>query len=129
MDYFTVIALEKKNSNNTRRKRLVRAEREGNYSPYHTQNEEKLMDLLTVQSVKTVLHYLQETNGEMHFYLNNYIYENPFGKTYKNSRATDERIWGGMVDQFGQFGLNNGDKPHAGICSYDRRLAAKNERD
>ena len=33
-----------------------------------------------------------------------------------------------MVDQFGQFGLNNGDKPHAGICSYDRRLAAKNQR-
>ncbi len=81
----------KENSNNTRRKRLVRAERDGNYSPYHTQNEEKLMDLLTVQSVKTVLHYLQETNGEMHFYLNNYIYENPFGKTYKNSAGQPTR--------------------------------------
>ena len=81
----------KENSNNTRRKRLVRAEREGNYSPYHTQNEEKLMDLLTVQSVKTVLHYLQETNGEMHLFLNNYIAENPFFQTRKNAAGQPKR--------------------------------------
>ena len=70
----------------------TRAEqREGNNSPYHTQNEEKLMDLLTVQSVKTVLHYLQETNGEMHLFLNNYIAENPFFQTRKNAAGQPKR--------------------------------------
>ncbi|CAL6441799.1 unnamed protein product [Bathycoccus prasinos] len=70
----------------------TRAEqREGNNSPYHTQNEEKLMDLLTVQSVKTVLHYLQETNGEMHLFLNNYIAEHPFGQIRKNAAGQPKR--------------------------------------
>ena len=92
--------ISKSNERQTRRGRnkaryaplTTRAEqREGNNSPYHTQNEEKLMDLLTVQSVKTVLHYLQETNGEMHLFLNNYIAENPFFQTRKNAAGQPKR--------------------------------------
>jgi len=74
-----------------RKRTRTRAEREGNNSPYHTQNEEKLMDLLTVQSVKTVLHYLQETNGEMHLFLHNYLHDNPLGATYRNSAGQPRR--------------------------------------
>lgn len=92
--------ISKSNERQTRRGRnkaryaplTTRAEqREGNNSPYHTQNEEKLMDLLTVQSVKTVLHYLQETNGELHLFLNNYIAENPFFQTRKNAAGQPKR--------------------------------------
>jgi len=83
---------QKQRRNKARWAPLTRAEqREGNNSPYHTQNEEKLMDLLTVQSVKTVLHYLQETNGEMLLFLNNYIAEHPFGQTRKNAAGQPKR--------------------------------------
>lgn len=33
--------------------------------------------IVTRQAVKTVLNYLSETNGELHFFLHNYISENP----------------------------------------------------
>ena len=48
-----------------------------NRTPYYTQTERKFLDLITVQALKNVLHYLQESNGEMHMYLHNYISENP----------------------------------------------------
>lgn len=33
--------------------------------------------LVTRQAIKTVLNYLSETNGELHFFLHNYISDNP----------------------------------------------------
>jgi hypothetical protein len=42
---------------------------------YETQR--LLKTLLTRQAVKTVLNYLSETNGELHFFLHNYLSEHP----------------------------------------------------
>jgi hypothetical protein len=33
--------------------------------------------LVTRQAIKTVLNYLSETNGELHFFLHNYISDHP----------------------------------------------------
>jgi hypothetical protein len=33
--------------------------------------------MLTRQAIKTVLKYMSETNGELHYYLHNYIADNP----------------------------------------------------
>ena len=33
--------------------------------------------LVTRQALKTMLNYLSETNGEMHFFLNNYVADHP----------------------------------------------------
>jgi hypothetical protein len=49
-----------------------------NRTPYYTQTERKFLDMITIQALKNLLHFLQETNGEMHMYLHNYIHENPF---------------------------------------------------
>jgi hypothetical protein len=89
--YDSKFGRERKRTRTTTTTTTTRAEREGNNSPYHTQNEEKLLDLLTVQSVKTVLHYLQETNGEMHMFLHNYLHDNPMGQTYRNSAGQPRR--------------------------------------
>lgn len=52
--------------------------RDENRTPYYTQTSQKFMDLITIQALKNVLHYLQETNGEMHMFLHQYVAENPF---------------------------------------------------
>lgn len=52
--------------------------RDENRTPYYTQTSQKFMDLITIQALKNVLHYLQETNGEMHMFLHQYVTENPF---------------------------------------------------
>ena len=49
-----------------------------NRTPYYTQTERKFLDMITIQALKNLLHFLQETNGEMHMYLHNHITENPF---------------------------------------------------
>ena len=43
-----------------------------NRTPYYTQTERKFLDLITIQALKNMLHYLQESNGEMHMFLHNY---------------------------------------------------------
>lgn len=48
-----------------------------NRSPYYTQTERRFVDLITIQAIKNTLHYLQETNGEMHMYLHAYVAEHP----------------------------------------------------
>ena len=48
-----------------------------NRTPYYTQTERKFLDLITIQALKNMLHYLQESNGEMHMFLHNYVHENP----------------------------------------------------
>lgn len=57
----------------------------GTGGPYSTQNRRLLNDMLTLQAVKTLLVYLQETNGELHHYLHNFLVNNPF------PGASDER--------------------------------------
>lgn len=49
-----------------------------NRTPFYTQSERKFLDLITIQALKNVLHYLQESNGEMHMFLHDYIHQNPF---------------------------------------------------
>lgn len=51
---------------------------DSNRTPYFTQSERKFLDLITIQALKNCLHYLQESNGEMHMYLHAYIHDNPF---------------------------------------------------
>lgn len=45
--------------------------------------------ILTRQAVKTVLNYLSETNGELHYFLHNYVSENPIPL----SGDTDADAW------------------------------------
>lgn len=47
-------------------------------SALRDQSRTLLLELLTRQTLKTLLHYLGETNGEMHTYLHNYLADNPF---------------------------------------------------
>ena len=63
-----------------------------NRTPYYTQTERKFLDMITIQALKNLLHFLQETNGEMHMYLHNHITENPF-------RAQRDEVDGGLVDR------------------------------
>ena len=58
-----------------------------NRSPYFTQTAQRFVDLITVQAIKNTLHYLQETNGEMHMYLHAYVVEHPI------ARETDMDAW------------------------------------
>ncbi|WIA12739.1 hypothetical protein OEZ85_006377 [Tetradesmus obliquus] len=44
---------------------------------YSYETQRLLKTLLTRQAVKTVLNYLSETNGELHFFLHNYLSEHP----------------------------------------------------
>ena len=56
-----------------------------NRTPYYTQTERKFLDLITIQALKNLLHYLQESNGEMHMFLHNYVNENPIQLDEKHS--------------------------------------------
>lgn len=56
-----------------------------NRTPYYTQTERKFLDLITIQALKNMLHYLQESNGEMHMFLHNYVHENPIQLDEKHS--------------------------------------------
>ena len=56
-----------------------------NRTPYYTQTERKFLDLITIQALKNMLHYLQESNGEMHMFLHNYVNENPIQLDEKHS--------------------------------------------
>ena len=56
-----------------------------NRTPYYTQTERKFLDLITIQALKNILHYLQESNGEMHMFLHNYVHENPIQLDEKHS--------------------------------------------
>ncbi len=56
-----------------------------NRTPYYTQTERKFLDLITIQALKNLLHYLQESNGEMHMFLHNYVHENPIQLDEKHS--------------------------------------------
>jgi hypothetical protein len=49
-----------------------------NRTPFYSQTSQKFMDLISIQAIKNSLHYMQETNGEMHMFLHEYITENPF---------------------------------------------------
>lgn len=61
---------------------------DSNRTPYFTQSERKFLDLITVQALKNCLHYLQESNGEMHMYLHEYIHNNPFNLS--ETRSMDD---------------------------------------
>jgi len=47
-------------------------------SALRDQSRTMLLELLTRQTLKTLLHYLGETNGEMHLFLHDYLAEKPF---------------------------------------------------
>lgn len=57
------------------------ADENGTGGPYSTQSRRRLNDLLTVQAVKTLLIYLQETNGESHLFLHEYLVNHPLPAT------------------------------------------------
>ena len=74
-----------------------------NRTPYYTQTERKFLDMITIQALKNLLHFLQETNGEMHMYLHNYIHENPFIRGFFDNRYM--LISGSMENQLRLIGI------------------------
>jgi hypothetical protein len=45
--------------------------------PCSFESKRLVKTLVTRQAIKTVLNYLSETNGELHFFLHNYVSEHP----------------------------------------------------
>eukprot|EP00899_Mesostigma_viride_P009692 jgi/Mesvir1/18724/Mv01237-RA.1 len=61
---------------------------EGQATPYRSQSRKVLKNLILIQSVKSLLHYLQETSGELHLFLHNYVADHPLPAI--NAEDSDE---------------------------------------
>jgi len=94
-----------------------------NISPYRKESLILLKQILLRQTIKTILHFTGETNGELHRYLHTYIADNPL----KLDGVTDPDVW---LSELAAAPLTKVQHPgRASFVSISAQEAATSERD